>query len=59
MHRHGDAVTSVDFLPDGDRLLTASDDGTSLVFECGFACAPIDEVVQAAQQRDAQRVPAG
>ena len=59
LHRHGDAVQSVDFLPDGHRLLTSSDDGTALVFECGLACAPIDDVVAAAQQRDAQRAPAG
>jgi WD40 repeat protein len=59
LSRHGDLVNSVEFMPDGKRLLTASDDGTALVFDCGLACATPDQVISEARARDSARTPSG
>jgi hypothetical protein len=50
MVRHGDAVNSVRFVG-GDRLLTASDDGTAAIFACSV-CRPMSEILAEARRKD-------
>jgi WD40 repeat protein len=49
-----DAVNSVEFTPDGHRLVTASDDGTVAIFDC-TTCEDIDSLWNAAQVRQSAR----
>jgi len=59
LHVHADLVNSVAFMPDGKKLVTASDDGTAVVSDCGFACAPIEQVIDQARDRDSERSAGG
>jgi WD40 repeat protein len=54
LHRHGDAVNSVQFTPDGKGFLTASDDTTAAIFPC-TTCVPFDTVRSEAEARDKSR----
>jgi WD40 repeat protein len=53
LHRHGDLINSVEFLPDG-RLVTGSDDTTVAIFPC-TTCGDFEELLQAARTRVASR----
>ena len=54
LRRHGDSVNSVQFSPDGNSILTASDDGTAAIFLC-TTCQPFDELLAIADQQARNR----
>jgi len=47
---HGDSVNSVVFHPDGERILTASDDGTARLGRCQACRLPLAQLREAAAQ---------
>jgi WD40 repeat protein len=53
LRRHGDSVNSVQFFPDG-RIITASDDGSAVIFPC-TTCQSFDELLTIADQQDRNR----
>jgi WD40 repeat protein len=54
LRRHGDAVNTVEFTPDGRGFLTASDDITAAIFPC-TTCGAFETVRRNAQDRDDSR----
>ena len=54
LHRHGDAVKSVEFMRGDKQLVTAADDGTAAVFDC-TTCGDVDSVLDKARARDDAR----
>ncbi len=57
---HSEAVTSVQFSPDGHRILAASEDRTARIYDCEI-CAPLADVLQLAKERQRyveERLPA-
>jgi WD40 repeat protein len=49
LHRHGDAVNSVEFTADGD-MVTASDDSTVMIFPCS-TCGDFPALLGDARRR--------
>ena len=47
---HDDAVNSRPFSPDGERVVTASEDWTARIWECGLACEPVSALLERAPQ---------
>lgn len=51
--RHTEYVNTVTTSPEGDRILTASDDGTVRAYECDV-CLPLDDLIEQAERRVAE-----
>ena len=50
IQQHAEAIVSVDFSADGQRILSASDDGTTVMSAC-VSCRPMRELLPVAQER--------
>jgi WD40 repeat protein len=51
LRRHVDAINSVQFSPDGNNIITASDDATVAIFPC-TTCQPFQELLKTAEEQD-------
>jgi WD40 repeat protein len=51
LRRHVDAINSVQFSPDGNNIITASDDATIAIFPC-TTCQPFKELLKIAEEQD-------
>jgi WD40 repeat protein len=51
LRRHVDAINSVQFSPDGNNIITASDDATVAIFPC-TTCGPFKELLKTAEEQD-------
>ena len=45
---HLGSVRSAAFSPDGERVVTASSDGTAAIWDCGAACESVPSLLQLA-----------
>ena len=53
LHRHGDAINSVEFTRDGRSLITASNDTTAAIFPC-TTCGAFSDIRDQARNLDAR-----
>jgi WD40 repeat protein len=51
LRRHGDSINSIQFTPDGNNIITASDDSTVAIFAC-TTCQQFDELLKKAEAQD-------
>jgi WD40 repeat protein len=54
LRRHADSINSVQFTPDGNNIITASDDSTVAIFPC-TTCQRVDELLKKAEEQDRNR----